>query len=122
MAKARVQCTSSLQRERIKIWQAVVYLSEDVWQDLLDVLDIYFVDESIEGLAQGVPSHALKLGTRLVIGFTHHLWHVHSFCLQALTKENAPAGGMQTVGMLWRWLNSFVRSMMWTQPARAICR
>ncbi len=87
-----------------------MYLSEDVWQDLLDVLDIDFVDESIEGLAQGVPSHALKLGTRLVIGFTHHLGHIHSFCLQALTKENAPACGMQTVDMLWLWLNSFMRT------------
>jgi len=74
-------------KEKVKIWQAVMYLSEDVWQDLLDVLDIYFVDESIEGLAQSVPGHALKLGTRLVIGFAHHLWHIYSFCLQALVKE-----------------------------------
>lgn len=66
-------------KERVQSGKLLVYLSEDVWQDLLDVLDIYFVDESIEGLAQGVPSHALKLGTGLVIGFTHHLWHIHSF-------------------------------------------
>ncbi len=75
MTKLRVQCTSRLQKRECNL---VAYLPEDVWQDVLDVLDIDFVDESIERLAQGVPSHALKLGTRLVIGFTHHLWHTHT--------------------------------------------
>ena len=82
----QVQGAMHKQHEKARVWQAIVYLSEDVWQDLLDVLDIYFVDESIERLAQSVPGHALKLGTRLVIGFAHHLWHIYSFCLQALHK------------------------------------
>lgn len=56
------------------------YLAKEGWQDLFDVLHIDFIDKTIEGLSQSVPGHALVLGTRLVIGFLHHLRNTDECC------------------------------------------
>ena len=69
-------CTGSYPctgKEQVTSRPEAAHLGEDLWQYVLDILDVDLVDKSIKGLAEGIPRHALVLIATFVAFLFHHL-------------------------------------------------
>lgn len=75
------RCYPCTGKEQVTSRPEAAHLGEDLWQYVLDILDVDLVDKSIKGLTECIPRHALVLIATFVAFLFHHL-NAAQVCLQ----------------------------------------